>query len=115
MKPQVKLADLLMVVAGLIGAVLVWLHIDSRGMVLYFSFLSFGSSRVIEFFSYNHFERNNLKATLKLITSLLITIISGSHLIAGGKPMFGVLSLIILLLAFSALEPQNDTSESETL
>ncbi len=114
MKTQVKLSDLLMVVAGLIGAVLIWLHIDPRGTLLYLSFLFFGSSRVIEFFSSNHFERNNLKEALKLVTSVLITIISGSHLIIGGKPMFGVLSLIILLLAFSALEPLSDT-ESETL
>lgn len=111
-KPKVKLADLLMVVMGLIGAVLIWLHIDPKGTLLYLSFLFFGSSRVIEFFNYKHFERNNLKEILKLVTSLLINIIAGSHLIAGGKPLFGMLSLIVLLLAFSALEPQPDTSES---
>ena len=113
MKPKVKLADLLMVVAGLVGAVLIWLRIDSKGTILYWSFLFFGSSRIIDFFGSTHFERNNLKETLKLVTCVLITIIASSHLIAGGKPMFGVLSLAVLLLAFATLEPQSNTSESE--
>ena len=112
MNPKVKLSDILMVVAGLVGAVLIWLHSDSKGTLLYLSFLFFGSSRIINFFGSTHFERNNLKETLKLITCVLITVIASSHLIAGGKPMFGVLSLAVLLLAFSTLEPQSNTLES---
>ncbi len=117
MKPKVKLSDALLVLVGLIGAVLLWLHLDPKGTVLYLSFLFFGSSRVIEFFILNRFERNNLKEVLKLVTSVLVVIIAGSHLLAGGRPMFGILSLMVLfgilslmvlMLAFATLEPQKD-------
>jgi hypothetical protein len=113
MKTKVKLADILLVTLGLIGAVLLWLHIDTKGIVLYLSFLLFGTCRVVDFFVLKHFERNNLKEILKLVTSLLTIVIAGSHILAGGKPLFGILSLMILLLAFSALEPQQNISESE--
>ncbi len=112
MKPKVKLSDALVVLVGLIGAVLLWLHVDRKGTVLYLSFLFFGSSRVIEFFILNRFERNNLKERLKLVTSILIIVIAGSHILAGGKPMFGILSLMVLLLAMATLEPHKDI-ESE--
>jgi hypothetical protein len=108
MKQTVKLSDVLMVLSGLIGAVLLWLHIDVKGIVLYSTFLFFGSSRVVEFFVLHRFERNNLKEILKLITSLLIVVIAGSHIIAGGRPLFGVLSLMVLMLAMATLEPQKD-------
>jgi len=112
MKAKVKLSDALLILSGLIGAVLLWLHIDPRGTVLYLSFLFFGSSRVVEFFVLNRFERNNLKEVLKVVTSLLIVVIAGSHILAGGRPLFGILSLMVLMLAFATLEPQKDI-ESE--
>jgi hypothetical protein len=114
MKTKVKLSDVVAVVVGLIGAVLLWLHIDPKGIVLYSGFLIFGSSRVVEFFILKRFERNNLKEILKLITCVLMVVISGSHLLAGGRPLFGMLSLIVLLVAFSQLEPQKNFSEPET-
>jgi hypothetical protein len=113
MKTKVKISDLIAVVVGLIGAVLLWLHIDPKGAVLYSGFIIFGSSRVVEFFILNRFERNNLKEVLKLVTCLLMVVISGSHLLAGGKPLFGMLSLMVLLVAFSTLEPQNNLTEPE--
>jgi len=112
MKPKVKLSDALLILSGLIGVILLWLHVDPKGTVLYLSFLFFGSSRVVEFFALKRFERNNLKEILKLVTSLLIVVITSSHLLAGGKPLFGVLSLMVLLLAMATLEPQKDI-ESE--
>lgn len=109
MKPKVKLLDAVLILSGLIGAVLLWLHLDPKGTMLYMSFLFFGSGRVIEFFNLNRFERNNLKEILKMVTSFLIIVIAGSHLLAGGKPLFGVLSLLVLMLAMATLEPQQDT------
>lgn len=111
MKPKVKLSDALLILVGLIGAVLLWLHVDPKGFVLYLSFLFFGSSRVVEFFVLKRFERNNLKEILKLVTSILIVVIAGSHLLAGGKPLFGMLSLMVLMAAMATLEPQNVESE----
>jgi hypothetical protein len=112
MKTKVKISDALLVLTGLVGAVLLWLHIDPKGTVLYLSFLFFGSGRIVDFFTLKRFERNNLKETLKMVTSLLIVIIAGSHLLAGGRPMFGILSLMVLMLAFATLEPQKNI-ESE--
>jgi len=112
MKAKVKLMDGVALFVGLIGAVLFWMRVDSNGIGMYAGFSVFGCSRITDFFKLDKFERNT-KELLKLFTCVLMIVIAASHVLAGNKPMLGLLSLVVLLMAFAALEPQQDISESE--
>lgn len=116
MRTKLKWIDGVALFVGLIGAVLLWLKLDPNGIGLYLGFGVFGVSRIHEFFRLNRYEQFNLKELLKLLklfTCVLMIVIAASHMLAGNKPMLGTLLLVVLLWAFTALEPKQDISESE--
>jgi len=108
MEKRFKIQDVVLITAGLVGAVLLWIELDSKGILLYLSFLFFGVTRSIQYFNLNYYERN-AKEILKLISCMLISVISISHLIVGDEPLIILISVMLLLSSLNYLEPISDS------
>lgn len=112
MKKRFKFKDVALILTGLVGAVLLWIDLDSQGIILYLSFLFFGVTRSISYFQLNYYERT-MKEVLKLISCMLISVISVSHLLVGDEPLVILISVMLLLSSLTYLEPiGQDISES---
>jgi hypothetical protein len=113
MKGRLKTQDVLLITVGLVGAVLLWIDIDSGGWVLYLSFLIFGALRVVDYFGLSPYQRTRPQI-LKFIFSLLMIITVITHVIWGGEPLFGLLATLLLLYMISNVEPrERNVPESE--
>ena len=105
MERKLKPLEIICVLIGLVGAVLLWLMIDPGGWILYFSFLIMATHKVILYFGLNPYERNRTEIT-KVVLSTLMIICIVIHIIWGGKPLFGLLIALLLLQSITNLEPQ---------
>jgi len=107
MERKLKPLEIICVLIGLVGTVLLWLMIDRGGWLLYFSFLIIATHKVILFFGLNPFERNRTEITKVILSSLMIMCIV-THIIWGGKPLFGLLIALLLLQSIMNLEPRKE-------
>lgn len=105
--------DVILITIGLIGAVLLWIDIDPGGWVLYLSFLLFGCFRVVEYFKLSPYQRLRPQI-LKFIFSLLMIITVITHVIWGGKPLFGLLATLLLLYSIANVEPRKERNVTES-
>ena len=103
---NLRKSDLITIVIGLIGSVLLWIDIDPGGWMLYFAFLIFGTLRVSDFFSLNPYQRNKTQV-VKFIFSLLIIITVVTHVIWAGQPLFGFLAALVLVYSITNMEAQD--------
>ncbi len=110
---KLRKEDLILITIGLIGAVLLWIEIDRGGWVLYLSFLIFGILRVAEYFKLNPYQRNKTQV-LKLVFSSLMIITVLTHVIWGGRPLFGLLATLLLIYYIINLEPREEKNISES-
>ena len=105
--------EVILIAIGLVGAVLLWIDIDPGGWLLYFSFLLFGSLRVVDYFSLSPYQRTRPQI-LKFIFSLLMIITVITHVMWGGEPLFGLLATLLLLYTIANVEPrERNVPESE--
>jgi hypothetical protein len=105
MKPQLTRQEVILIAIGLVGAVLLWIDLDPGGWLLYFSFLLFGSLRVVEYFGLSPYQRTKPQI-LKFIFSLLMIITVITHVMWGGEPLFGLLATLLLLYSIANVEPR---------
>ncbi|MFZ5971869.1 MAG: hypothetical protein ACOYXA_09785 [Bacteroidota bacterium] len=110
---KLRKEDLILITIGLIGSVLLWIEIDRGGWVLYLSFLIFGILRVAEYFKLNPYQRNKAQV-LKLVFSSLMIITVLTHVIWGGRPLFGLLATLLLIYYIINLEPREEKNISES-
>lgn len=110
---KLKKEDVILITIGLIGAVLLWINIDPGGWVLYLSFLLFGCLRVIEYFKLSPYQRVRPQI-LKFIFSLLMIITVITHVIWGGRPLFGLLATLLLLYSIANVEPGKERNVTES-
>lgn len=112
MNKRFKFNDVALILIGLVGVVLLWINLDAQGIILYISFLFFGITRSVSYFKLDYYERN-MKEILKLISCMLISVISVSHLLVGDEPLIILISVMLLLSSLFYLEPiGQDVSES---
>lgn len=104
MERKLKPFEIVCILVGLLGTVLLWLMIDPGGWILYFSFLIFATQNILLFFGLNPYERTRTEITKVALYALLIMCIV-THIIWGGKPLFGLLIAILLLQSITNLEP----------
>jgi UDP-N-acetylmuramyl pentapeptide phosphotransferase/UDP-N-acetylglucosamine-1-phosphate transferase len=113
MKTQLKRQDAILITIGLVGAVLLWINVDPGGWLLYFSFLLFGSLRVVDYFNLSPYQRTRPQI-LKFVFSLLMIITVITHVMWGGEPLFGLLATLLLLYSIANVEPrESNVPESE--
>jgi hypothetical protein len=105
MERKLKPLEILCILIGLVGTVLLWLMIDPGGWILYFSFLILATQKVVLFFGLNPYERTRTEITKVALSSLMIMCIV-THIIWDGKPLYGLLIAILLLQSITNLEPQ---------
>lgn len=110
---KLRKEDLVLITIGLIGAVLLWIGVDSGGWVLYFSFFLFGVFRVVEFFKLNPYQRSRTQI-LKMVFSLLMIITVLTHILWGGQPLFGLLATLLLVYFVTNLEPREEKNIFES-
>jgi hypothetical protein len=110
---KLRKEDVILITIGLIGAVLLWIDIDSGGWVLYLSFFIFGILRIIDYFKLGPYQRSKTQV-LKLVFSSLMIITVLTHVIWGGRPLFGLLATLLLIYSITNLEPREEKNISES-
>ena len=104
MQRKLKTLEIICVLIGLVGVMLLWLMIDPGGWILYFSFLILATHKVILFFGLNPYERSKTEIAKVVLSSLMIMSIM-IHIIWDGKPLFGLLIALLLLQSIANMEP----------
>lgn len=105
MERKLTTLEIICILIGLVGAILLWLMIDQGGWLLYLSFLIVATQKVILFFGLNPYERTRTEITKVMLSSIMIISIV-IHIMWGGKPLFGLLIALLLLQSITNLEPQ---------
>ncbi|HZX74122.1 MAG TPA: hypothetical protein VFE57_06870 [Cyclobacteriaceae bacterium] len=105
MERKLSPLEIICVLIGLVGVILLWLNIDRGGWILYFSFLIIATQKVTLYFGLNPYERNRTEITKVVLSALMIMCIV-THIIWAGKPLFGLLIALLLLQSITNLEPQ---------
>lgn len=108
-----KKQDVILITIGLIGAVLLWIDIDSGGWMLYLSFFLFGVMRIVDYFKLGPYQRDKTQI-LKLVFSGLMIVTVLTHVIWGGRPLFGLLATLLLIYSITNLEPRPEKNISES-
>jgi cytochrome c oxidase subunit IV len=110
---KLKKEDLVLITIGLIGAVVLWIDVDPGGWVLYLSFFSFGVLRIIDYFKLGPYQRDKTQI-IKLILSSLMIITVITHVIWGGRPLFGLLATLLLVYLITNLQEREEKNISES-